>query len=1552
MRKIYLILLIALLSGIVVTIPVSATTWYVDDDGGYDYTSIQAAIDAASSGDVIFVYNGTYGLFAYDTPYVTVTGESADVVTVDCDGLNGVEMPQSTSSANATGCILEGIKVVDSAEGLIMGRSGHPSPNCVIRNCVFDGMSADLGLYIEANFTTFENNIVSNTTGMCCGASIYSNNCTIVNNTFINNAGAGLGIEYGYYAPANNIIVMNDFISNYCGLEFYDAGENNKIFLNNFIGNYLIATTSETTAPTNTHWNSTEPLEYVYNSTSYTGYLGNFWDNDYTGSDNNGDGIGNTSYTVPESLGTDYAPLIAGYENYPLHPVADFSADVTEGFAPLVVQFTDLSSYAESLSWDFDGDGIEDFTEQNPQFNYTTAGNYTVNLTVCNSVGNDTETKVSYITVHEPLVADFTADITSGSVPLTVSFTDLSSGNADSWFWDFDNDGMVDSTEQNPQFNYTNISTYNVTLTVSSSLGNATETKTDYITVTDLFAPVANFTADATIGYSWLTVNFTDLSSNNPTSWEWDFEGDGIVDSTEQNPVFNFTDLGSYNVTLTAANSVGNDTETKTDYIVVSDWNPWNDPDSVSGRNISTTELFACYACWRDGTPASVTGAEITATRLEAVYYYWKYGEMPEGTDSAPAITANRVISNNNVIPNSTFMVTVDLVVEMEPDQFLTSLELDEKLPVGWDITPVNISGWSFDNSTSKWTYTLTISSNENLSLSYYVTVSSNATLGTYNISGNVSSDDLAFDVEVAGDSEVNVSEIAIVRTITPLNVNNKGGSFDVSVKIMLANSSGFGAALYESYKSEENMQDWNISNISVDPLFTLYEDDGEGLYDWWIWQSAPAGIYYVNYTMTVGDHEPPGIYEISGTWEDYGYDEEYPVIGDTQVILEGEPVFTSTDWTQFQSNLYNNGVTSDLGPIQKPDNVSWATYTYGKPGWYGIDTEVLVVGDLVYAVTQGGVYSVDWKTGEIEWTNNIRTGITSPLGTPVYGNGKLFVGAFSKLYAFDALNGSELWNVTIDSDNLDICQINTPLTYDNGRIYFGEWLSYTLEGDECKYYCYNENGTKEWARNSSTGAGYYWAGAAVVGQYLVYPDDNMNITSVNKYDGETVDEVDVKELLDIGYGGPGLQEIRASLMYDPDLERLYTTTQDGYCIYIGFNPDGTFNTSDSRKSDDFNAISTTTPTLYNGKVYVGTGTFTGSGKFYCLNADNLTEIWNYTPNGGIQASPVVSTTYDNDDGEVYIYFTTNILNGTVYCLKDCNGNTEPDLQWTYSPPESLNEYTLHGVSLKDGRLFYGNDRGYVFCLMEDDWNPWNDPDSSAGRRIANTEIQAAVICWKSNVSAPYTGAEINTIRLNALRYYWANGLEMPEGTETAPQVSAGRSISGYNVTPDSTFTVSVDMNIEMQPDQYLNSLTLNEEFPSGWNITSVDDSGWVFDGSGQWSHNSTLLAGGNFTFVYNVTVPGNLTGGIYNVSGSVSATGLDDIEVGGDSEVYVMDDWNPWNDWDSEGSPNGRYITIDEVIDAYNCYTNSIPAPRTGAYVTIDMVTAMHNAWRYSTPM
>jgi outer membrane protein assembly factor BamB len=537
--------------------------------------------------------------------------------------------------------------------------------------------------------------------------------------------------------------------------------------------------------------------------------------------------------------------------------------------------------------------------------------------------------------------------------------------------------------------------------------------------------------------------------------------------------------------------------------------------------------------------------------------------------------------------------------------------------------------------------------------------------------------------------------DVSATRTIVPQNVSNTGGSFNVSVEIVISDGSSDGGLLSEYYQSSANMENWTISNIDSDTLYWL-ETGKPGEYEWGSFDTIHAGIYYVNYTMTVGEHEPPGIYEISGTWYDYEIG-QIPVTGDSQVALTGDPVLTSTNWPQFQMNLYNNGVTADNGPLTQPNRADcWATYTYGIPGRHGIDTEVLVVGDYVYAVGAGSVFALNRSSGEIEWTSGIAKGITVPLATPAYGNGKLFVGAFSQFYAFDAINGSELWNVTINSSNLDICQINTPLTYDNGRIYFGEWLSYTLEGDECKYYCYDEDGNEIWNRSSSSGVGYYWAGAAVIGRYLVYPDDNMIITSVDKYDGATIDEVDIKELLDIGFGTR--KEIRASLMYDPESKRLYTTTEDGYCIYIGFNQDGTFNTSDAHET--YIGSSTSTPTLYNGKIYLGTGKFSGDGGvLYCLNAEDLTQVWKYTPNGGVQASPALSTTYDDGDGEVYIYFTTNILNGTVYCLKDYTGCTEPELQWTYQPPSGKNEYTLHGVSINNRSLFYGNDAGYVFRL-------------------------------------------------------------------------------------------------------------------------------------------------------------------------------------------------------------------------------------------------------------
>jgi PKD repeat protein len=165
-------------------------------------------------------------------------------------------------------------------------------------------------------------------------------------------------------------------------------------------------------------------------------------------------------------------------------PVADFSATPLSGDAPLSVQFTDLSTNAPtSWSWDFGDDSTS--TVQDPEHSYESAGTYTVSLTASNSAGSDTETKETYITVNEAIPtpkAEFSADVVSGDVPLTVHFIDQSV-EATSWAWDFDNNGVVDSEVEDPTYTYEAVGTYDVKLTIDGPLGSDDTVKSEYIVV-------------------------------------------------------------------------------------------------------------------------------------------------------------------------------------------------------------------------------------------------------------------------------------------------------------------------------------------------------------------------------------------------------------------------------------------------------------------------------------------------------------------------------------------------------------------------------------------------------------------------------------------------------------------------------------------------------------------------------------------------------------------------------------------------------------------------------------------------------------------------------------------------------------------------------------------------------------------------------------------------------------------------------------------------------------------------------------------------------------
>ena len=139
--------------------------------------------------------------------------------------------------------------------------------------------------------------------------------------------------------------------------------------------------------------------------------------------------------------------------------------------------------------------------------------------------------------------------------------------------WDIDNDGTFDysSSLATQSHTYAQQGTYTINLRVTDDLG-ATDEATTTATISDTL-PTADFTGSPTSGLAPLTVNFTDNSTgyDQPLSYEWDFDNDGIIDSTVQNPSNIYT-AGTYSTSLTATDSDGSTNSlTRTDYIARSE---------------------------------------------------------------------------------------------------------------------------------------------------------------------------------------------------------------------------------------------------------------------------------------------------------------------------------------------------------------------------------------------------------------------------------------------------------------------------------------------------------------------------------------------------------------------------------------------------------------------------------------------------------------------------------------------------------------------------------------------------------------------------------------------------------------------------------------------------------------------------------------------------------------------------------------------------------------------------------------------------------------------
>jgi parallel beta-helix repeat protein len=285
-----------------------------------NFTNIKDAIEFASDGDTIIVQHGIYQETLFVNKSISLVGEDRNKVILQIEETSEIIGGSETNNdrlciltVNADNCTIRNLSfkrgIEDSriVNGIVVNSSNNTIKGCILTN-LYNAM--DLLRYSNNN-NILENIIEYNKIGI---ESILSKYNCIINNLIYNNS------KYGLYFSTDsnkNTFSKNIFINNDYGVRIKGSRENElfyNYFSNNSYGLYLCCS-----ARANRIYNNTFVNNFVYNAYEMKGLTniwtasksdyGNYWD-DYTGFDENNDGIGDYSYSIPQSLRHDYYPLM------------------------------------------------------------------------------------------------------------------------------------------------------------------------------------------------------------------------------------------------------------------------------------------------------------------------------------------------------------------------------------------------------------------------------------------------------------------------------------------------------------------------------------------------------------------------------------------------------------------------------------------------------------------------------------------------------------------------------------------------------------------------------------------------------------------------------------------------------------------------------------------------------------------------------------------------------------------------------------------------------------------------------------------------------------------------------------------------------------------------------------------------------------------------------------------------------------------------------------------------------------------------------------------
>ena len=412
------------------------------------------------------------------------------------------------------------------------------------------------------------------------------------------------------------------------------------------------------------------------------------------------------------------------------------------------------------------------------------------------------------------------------------------------------------------------------------------------------------------------------------------------------------------------------------------------------------------------------------------------------------------------------------------------------------------------------------------------------------------------------------------------------------------------------------------------------------------------------------------------------------------------------SDWPSYSRNAEagdNNAVINAPTPTQKDMvSVKWVKQPGQELSAKAVSAGI-IVNDRLYAYAGNILFMMDKDTGEILNSRKMTAETGYQYMPPVYGDGMIFVAQNGgAVEAFNADTLEPLWRYTGTASG----SCRSQMRYADGYVYVGYYVAPSKDAQWICLSATDEDPTRGNEKKAATWtlthmSGFYFAGCYTNDKYIFITSDGGNgsypgtLYCLDKKNGEILQKVSVEG------------DIRGNVVYYEN--RLFLTTTKGYVYAFNLNAEGMIDTENTIEPLYLGGRSTNTPVIFNNRLYFScakgsVGPYPDAGIYVVdINPDNgaLSLAYQVKAVGNCQASGIISTAEFDSTGYVYVYFTSNTGDGSIYMVKDKAGMTEADPASGkfWSPDNS--QFCLHRLYAdSDGTLYYTNDKGYLYALQ------------------------------------------------------------------------------------------------------------------------------------------------------------------------------------------------------------------------------------------------------------